>query len=287
MSIQDKIKGQIVGLALGDALGAPHEFRCCTAIYTGKLEHKTIYVNTRFKIRHELEVGQYTDDTEMSLALISSIITNGEYNVDNITMSYLAWANSGTWCLGKNTRALFKGIKTMRGYVNRYNKMTTNVESEESESNGSLMRCSGLVVLNDLNTVVEDCDITNPTKNNRDVGQLYIRTLSLLLAGRSKEEVYEEIFDTDKCSDKEEGYSEELTLVLNQVKNKQKRVISGKDKGWVLHALYCALYYLFYCETYTEAINTIIKLKGDTDTNAAICGVLWGAYLGYEALYQE
>jgi len=44
MSSLDKIRGMFMGAFLGDALGAPHEFRGSGhLVYTGILEHKTYY----------------------------------------------------------------------------------------------------------------------------------------------------------------------------------------------------------------------------------------------------
>jgi len=40
-------------------------------------------------------------------------------------------------------------------------------------------------------------------------------------------------------------------------------------------------------ETFTEAITYVINRAGDTDTNAAIVGALFGAKLGYDKLYKE
>ncbi len=61
------------------------------------------------------------------------------------------------------------------------------------------------------------------------------------------------------------------------------RTIDGQNKGWVLHALYAAFYGLrrhSIGDTPREALAAVVRLGGDTDTNAAIAGGLIGAVLG-------
>ena len=57
--------------------------------------------------------------------------------------------------------------------------------------------------------------------------------------------------------------------------------------GWVLHALYCAIWAFFRYDSYSEGVNAVISLSGDTDTNAAIAGGLLGARLGISQMRKE
>ena len=132
----DKIKGILIGLALGDALGAPHEFKYQKDVYTGKLIYEVRLFN-RFHGETIFNVGSVTDDTEMTFALLRQIIKDGDYVKDNVILAYEEWANHGKM-LGKNTRALFKGVKTVKGYQNRYEKIFSVPMGEWTQSNGSL-----------------------------------------------------------------------------------------------------------------------------------------------------
>ena len=160
----NRLKGMILGGALGDALGAPHEFRYQKKDYTGKME-KTLILQSRWQGKRTGVIGQITDDTEMTLCLWRSIFVNNDYDRRQALMNYLEWANSKTWAMGRNTRALLLGVKTEKGYNGRVAKQDKN---DISQSNGCLMRCSPLAILGvtgkDWRTAVDqDCNLTNPT----------------------------------------------------------------------------------------------------------------------------
>lgn len=271
----DKVRGMFMCLFLGDALGAPHEFRCnANQVYTGKLE-LTAYRTSKFQGKKEL-AGQITDDSELSLTLLRTIIKDQGYIKDNVINAYITWCNSdGLWAIGKNTRALFKGIKTLKGYQNRMNKL---LSEEISQSNGSLMRVSPLALLKD-DCFIDDCNITNPNKVNRDCNLIYVKSLRLALQGCSSEYIFKNAKDIAE--------TEEVKNVLRQVENKEFRDMTF-NKGHVLHAIYCTFYLISYND-FSKAMSWIMKdNKGcDTDTNAAISGAMLGAILGFEKIKSE
>ena len=131
----DKIKGMLIGLSLGDALGAPHEFKYQKDEYTGELIYQLRLFN-RFHGETLFYVGSVTDDTEMTLTLANQIIKDKDYNRNNVILAYEEWAKNSKM-LGKNTRALFKGVKTVKGYEGRYNKIFSVPMEEWTQSNGS------------------------------------------------------------------------------------------------------------------------------------------------------
>ena len=275
----DKVRGMFMGAFLGDALGAPHEFRCCAKIpYTGILEHKAFHTS-KFQGKQELTIGQITDDSEMTLSLLRTLIKDGKYIKDNVILSYLQWANSGGWMMGKNTRNLLKGVKTLRGYQGRMKKIFELPINERSQSNGALMRCSPLALIYDNNPVIEDVHITNPNPVCTDCELIYINALRLALQGFDRQTIFNTI--------KPLAQTEEVRTVLDQVERREPRNIA-ENKGWVLHGLWCAMIVMLSFNNYNDAMRWIITIKGsDTDTNACISGALLGAILGFEKLQQE
>lgn len=276
----DKVRGMFMGAFLGDSLGVPNEFKCNRNVpYTGILEHKGFLV-TRFQGKKELEIGQCSDDSEMSLALLRQIIKDRGYNKNNVTLAYMAWANSGGWMMGRNTRALLQGVTTLKGYQGRMNKVLSMSMSERSQSNGAMMRCSPLALLWDNTCVIDDVNITNPNPVCLDCNLVYISALRLALQGIDASTIFTQI--------KPLAQTFEVRAVLEQVEKRQSRDIAEK-KGWCLHALWCALITMTSFTNYSEAMHWIITSQpgSDTDTNACIAGALLGAILGFERMQSE
>ncbi len=69
MTTKNRQRGCLIGLAVGDALGAAVEFQP-----PGSFEPVTGY---RAGGPHGLEPGEWTDDTSMALALADSIVQSG------------------------------------------------------------------------------------------------------------------------------------------------------------------------------------------------------------------
>ena len=59
-----------------------------------------------------------------------------------------------------------------------------------------------------------------------------------------------------------------------------KLVDPQKASGWIKIAFCYSMHFLLSKTSFKTAIEKIIKVKGDTDTNACIIGALLGAYYG-------
>jgi ADP-ribosylglycohydrolase len=276
----DRIRGMFMGAFLGDALGAPHEFRCgAHTPYTGLLDQVTFF-KTRFQGRLELSPGQVTDDSEMMLTLLRTIINDGGYSREHLIQAYMEWANSGGWMMGKNTRALLKGVKTIGGYTKRFQKMTSSPPSTWSQSNGALMRCAPLALLWNNECVMDDASITNPHPVCLDTNLIYIQALRMALQGCDGPTIVAQL--------QSQAQTPEVLSVFNQIEAGVDRDIRAQ-KGWCLHGLWSALSASLKFTTYSDALKWVIQTHpgSDTDTNGCIVGALMGAMLGFERLQAE
>ena len=81
----DRRRGLLLGLAIGDAMGASVEFSA-----PGTFVEVTGY---RAGGPHGLEAGEWTDDTSMALALADSISDAG-WDLNDQAERYVAWWKS-------------------------------------------------------------------------------------------------------------------------------------------------------------------------------------------------
>lgn len=278
----DRIRGSLYGLAIGDALGVPLEFSRITPklSYTGLInsEHQ-LTIQWQFATS-KVKPASVSDDTQMTLALLKALVSkNLKYDKDTVIMNYLQFANESSF-LGRNTRKLFKGIKTLKGYNTRFKKFYEEIK--ECQSNGSLMRCSPLALLSDD---ISDHELSNPNIINESCNHAYLLVLKSIYKGLKKYEIKQLL-----VKDLEEyKYPKEVNnAVIDSFKSELTRNITGKTKGWVCNTLYIALYAFWNFETIENAMKCVIPIKGsDADTNGAVTGALFGAYLGFSNMISE
>ena len=265
----EHILSLFLGVALGDALGAPHEFRCNSQQpYTGLLEYHPFHVN-RFGVRRELPVGSVTDDTEMTIALLRTLIEKTVYHRPTVILSYLEWANSGGWAMGRNTKRLFKGVKTIRGYERRMAALS-NEEKQNMQSNGCLMRASPLVLLGRDNPHIrEDVYLTNPNELCYECVRIFVNSLADAFSFMEPHEIYRRAL--------EEVRDPALEEVLISAGTPGERRDVQKNKGWILHAMWVAYRALLLFQDYSVTVQWIMSLGGDTDTNCSIASALYTA----------
>ncbi len=283
--LKDKVLGMFIGGFIGDALGAPYEFRISRPLtdYRGLIEYE-IKVPRRFHEPTILPIGSFTDDSQMTLHMIWSIISKQSYDRNDVILQYLNFANTSKM-LGVNTRALLKGIKTLRGYERRVQRLM-NIENQ---SNGPLMRASPLALFKDYNIWLSDTTITNINDANKICTIIYVYALRQAIMGYNKEDI---LSFSKRLS--EQYNNKSIIMAVEQAKNNVIRNVDEKiigsrrsNKGWVIHGLYCALWSLYNFEDYRTAIDGVILLGGDTDTNAKIAGDLLGAYYGYSKIVSD
>ena len=90
--LKDKIKGCLIGVAAGDALGMPssmmspeeinERFGIITTFLTAPEDHL---------IHHGMVAGEVTDDTQQTLAIADSIIETGKVDPLNIAQHLIKW----------------------------------------------------------------------------------------------------------------------------------------------------------------------------------------------------
>jgi ADP-ribosylglycohydrolase len=99
--MKNRGRGALIGLAVGNALGAAVEFKS-----PGSFAPVTGY---RSGGPHRLEAGEWTDDTSMALALADSIATAG-WDLNDQASRYVQWWQTGKYSV--NGRCFDIGITT-------------------------------------------------------------------------------------------------------------------------------------------------------------------------------
>jgi ADP-ribosyl-[dinitrogen reductase] hydrolase len=258
----NKAKGCFVGLIAGDNLGSLVEF-----MYPHEINE--LYPEG-FKNLQEgggvfnLKAGQPTDDGEMAITLAKSIISNKGFNFNYTLNEYKKWAKSYPFDIGITISSAL--------YYDEYNV--------NSASNGSLMRVAPIGIYGsrfDLdfvsNMAIEDSKCTHNNDIVFETNSIYARAISLAIKSDiSAKELFEIMLSWAKI--------DEIKHVINLSKYKHPEKMANINKGYCLTALGNAMYHLYNTDNVIDAMNQTIKQGGDTDTNSAILGALFGSVYG-------
>ena len=128
----DRQRGTLVGLAVGDALGAAVEFK-----RPGSFQNVTGY---RAGGPHRLNGGERTDDTSMALALADSIAKVG-WDMNDQAERYLKWWRTGEYSVNGCCFDIGNATVTaLRRFQESGDARTSGNPSEHASGNGSIMR---------------------------------------------------------------------------------------------------------------------------------------------------
>jgi ADP-ribosylglycohydrolase len=238
--------------------------------------------------------GQFTDDSEMEICLLQGLI-NGKnedaFPVEKIAQEYINWYKSKPFDIGNATSmALIE--------ANNADDMANNAYeyNENSESNGSLMRCIPIAVFcinKSINTTLEvasvDASLTHYSKIVQLITGIYCCVISRILAKRLTETIQyidaniyiEMVKDIIIKSD-----TNNQTILVWLFDALELIELSEYDfifnEGHVKHAFTLFIFFLKNITkfTYEKALIEVFKCGGDTDTNGKIVGNLFGAYYG-------
>ena len=277
----DRRRGLLLGLAIGDALGASVEFSA-----PGTFEEVTGY---RAGGPHGLEPGEWTDDTSMALALADSISDAG-WDLNDQAERYVAWWRTGAYSV--NGRVFDIGMATSAAlvrFLETGDAWTSADPDPRSSGNGSIMRLAPVPLvyaslLDDrldvlVARLVESSRPTHASPQCLSACAYFGVVLSGLLHGRPREEVLDPGWPIlRRLSEIHPLHPEVAAVAAGSFRRKSPPEIRGG--GYVVHSLEAALWAFHDAKDFREAVLRAVNLGDDADTTGAVCGQLAGAYWG-------
>lgn len=260
----DKIQGGLFGVAIGDALGATTEFMTKAEIEEeyGKV---TRIVGGGY---WGLKIGDVTDDTEMTLAVVKGIMSDSNNPIEEIGKQFLRWQETDPVDIGITIRAAFEHYD---GDWFRTAEKVHGLLGGKSAGNGTLMRCLPIALAYSDPMKIDELSIAQSKMTHYDdlaseACVIYNRITRRILEGEDlklaiQTEIKNTIYDLD--------YSE---------------MPSCNPDGYVVHTMQWVVYWLLNSETFEEVVVGATNMGHDSDTVAAIAGGLKGLEVGYNQL---
>ena len=136
MDLADRVVGSALGLALGDALGAPFEF----------LRARNVPDPIPALERPWLSEppGSTTDDTAMARNLMRSLAAQQRFDPDDLLERHLAWFRSDPPDVGTLTGRVLRRIAAGEDAATAAQEIWNERGPEVSAGNGSVMYCAPL-----------------------------------------------------------------------------------------------------------------------------------------------
>jgi ADP-ribosyl-[dinitrogen reductase] hydrolase len=253
--------GSYLGLAVGDALGAPVEFMTAREIRAQHRTHRHMTGGGWLRLRP----GQVTDDTGMCLALGDALLGMDEWSIAGVADGFVGWMRTRPVDIGNTCR---RGITR---YLNDGTLVSRN--SREDAGNGALMRNLPVVL-----ATLDDCgrferwslDQARFTHNNE------LSDAAILCLGRMTRGLLE-------------GGSVEQAWMHADLLTRQHRDFRfdpwpGNTSGYVVDTVQTVLDAFFNTCSFEDCLLRAVNRGGDADTIGALAGQLAGACYGVHAI---
>lgn len=261
----NKFKGALIGLAVGDALGATTEF-----MLEKEVKKQYGYLNEIIgKGWLNLEPGEITDDTQMTLCVANGILKNYNDPIESIGKEFIKWYESDPKDVGLSTTHSISNYFILNDWKKASNQSHKTLG--KSAGNGSLMRCLPVALAySDLNKMkkitIEQSEMTHYDKLAAEAC-----VINNIIATKIIEGI--DLKQSIKSSIKNTKYESVITEDLNSVPD-----------GYVVNTFSWVLKTLYETDNFNDVVEILTNLGEDSDTTAAIAGGLAGLYYGYDSI---
>ena len=274
MAGTDRFQGCLLGLAVGDAVGAAVEFKP-----RGTFTPLTDMLGGG---PFNLAPGEWTDDTSMALCLGTSLVERGRFDPADQMERYIRWRDTGY--LSSNGRCFDIG-RSIAWALEKYRRTGDPFAGSlepGSAGNGCIMRLAPIHLFYFPDEAAAICYAADNSRTTHgaeecvDACRLLAGILCRALAGQGKDAVLEGDADCFR------GAPHIVAIARGDYRPMSERDIRGT--GYVVDSLRAALWCFAKTNSYEDAVLRAANLGDDADTTAAVCGQIAGAFYGEQGI---
>lgn len=273
---QDRYEGVLVGLALGDASGAPYE--------GGPAERLAWWLLGRTK-RGE---RRWTDDTQMSIDLAESLLACGRLDQDDLAQRFAAsyrWSRGYGPAAGQLLKQIRKGAD--------WRVANRAVFREGSYGNGAAMRAPVLSLFagGDIDSLAHLVDQASEITHAHPLAIQGAKMIAAATSAALLDKQPDEIFEAAALKAEDPAWTDRLASARSLLGNPGeldpecvRRELGNRISARESCVTAVALAVGFLQKPWHELMQFTIRLGGDVDTIAAMASAIWGAARGASAL---
>ena len=268
-----RVMGAFIGLAVGDALGAPVEFQRRGSFPPVHEMSSGGYF--------QIPIGAWTDDTAQALCLADSLLEHPDFNARDFLDRLWAWMERGENTstgvaigIGQNT------LKVMGNY-RRTGALEAPRMPGKSDGNGALMRLAPVACMHwrDQDKARQTARAQSRATHHSDLSSASCELLAGILSGLISGKSWEDAIDLLPGGDWPQAVRD---IAEGQWRNKSVDQISSS--GFVVHTLEAAIWSVGTTDSFEAALIRAVNLGDDADTVGAVTGQIAGARYGLNAI---
>jgi len=275
--LRDRFRGCLIGLAVGDALGAAAEFMTEEEV-RATLGHLDDYVGTQ-----SWQAGEYTDDTAMALCMAESLVEHGCVNLEDIARKFVQWMVTDGRGIGNQTAAVLGKARAGEDCT-AASVSVWEASGRQAAGNGGVMRCAPVALFGwrDRDALIrhsrETCRLTHADPRCEWSCVAVNAAIAGLLARQDA--------PMDEARSAVVGQCQELDAALDRAENIRvvEMRVDGWDQGYTIVTTQIGFSALCGGAPFDDALIEVVNKGGDADTNGAVAGALLGARDGYRAI---
>jgi ADP-ribosylglycohydrolase len=273
--------GSLLGLAVGDALGVPLEFKV-----PGSFTPITDMIGGG---PFSLKPGQWTDDTSMALCLAESLIEKRDFEPVDQLIRYCKWYRTGYLSSTGQCFEIGMTVKEALEKFERYQQPNCGSTDQYSAGKAPLVRLApvALFYAHIPQQAIEKSGESAKTTHQMQTAIDACRYFGALLVGAVNKVEKQKLLS--KRYSPAVGYWEKKPLVkeidaiaCGSFKQKQPPTIIGN--GYIVKSLEAALWAFYHSQNFEEGALKAVNLGNDADATGAVYGQLAGAFYGESAI---
>lgn len=283
----EAVRAVLLGLAVGDALGVPVEFKSRAEIARNPVTDMWGYGT------HQQPAGTFSDDSSLAFCLAESLAIG--LDLEDLADRFVQWLYHAYWTAHGETFdvgiASRKAIARLR--AGEEPELAGGME-ERDNGNGALMRIApllfeihGLPARERFDATRRVCALTHGHVRSAIACHIYLDFARLLLAGTDKFAAYQQVKSAmptllDALGIVPEERRHFDRTLLSDIHRLQAEEI--QSSGYVIHTLEASIWCLLRTDSYAEAVLLAVNLGDDTDTTGAVTGALAGLLYGVQGI---
>ncbi len=270
--LRDRFRGALLGLAVGEALGAPAEFLTAEQI----VERFGVIADMLGGGCHDVAPGQTTDATDMALRLAESLAERGAHDPADVMARYRDWFEGRPRDVSLTVRTVLLSYRAGTPW-DLASRRAWEILGHPVAANGSLMRCAPLALL-----YFDDAERRREASLDESMLTHFDPLAGWACAA----------FNDLVVAAMRDELRKQLPVVVASIDEEDRRISTAlleapvaepeevKNSAFVVDSLRTALWAVLRATTFEEALCTVVNLGDDADTVGAITGALAGALHG-------